>query len=380
MGRKGSFLSEPVSGSGLHEPVWLTKAWGLHLPGGVGGFQTSPRVQVTADKLGLCTWGGPAGTPVFTWLGPGWAGAKVLLGGNLTKRLCVGPHPQHCGEGQLRPNRGLKSWLRPTPAWQRRPSVSGPEGDTAPHGRAATVTAEAACLVLLGPARGLAPVFVQGSLRDNATLQSLSHVQLFVIPQTAARQLPCPSPSPRLCSNPCPSSQWCHPTISSSVVPFSPCLQSCPASGSSPTSQLFASGGLSIGASASASVLPMKWTPRTDLLRDTGWISLQSKGLSGVFSNTTVQKHQLNSLALSFLHSPTLTSIHDHWKNHSFDYRDLCQQRDHQRRVFEFPQGKHHKELPLWPEVPECMLKAIRSTVLSLTAITPTLYWAENFT
>ena len=99
---------------------------------------------------------------------------------------------------------------------------------------------------------------------------------------------PCPSPTPRACSNSCPSSQWCHPTISSSVVPFSSCLQFFPASGSFPTSQLFASGGQSIG--VSASVLPMNiqdWSP----VGWTGWISLQSKGPLRVFSNTTVKKH-----------------------------------------------------------------------------------------
>ena len=104
-------------------------------------------------------------------------------------------------------------------------------------------------------------------------------------------RLPCPSPTPAACSNLCPLSWWCHPTISSSVVPFSSCLQSCPASGSFPMSQFFASGGQSIGVSASASVIPMNiqdWSP----LGWTGWISLQSKGLSRVFSNTTVQKHQ----------------------------------------------------------------------------------------
>ena len=102
---------------------------------------------------------------------------------------------------------------------------------------------------------------------------------------------PCPSPTPRVYPNSCPLSQWCHPTISSSVVPFSSCLQSFPASGSFPMSQLFASGGQSIAVSASTSVLPMNtqdWSP----LGWTGWISLQSKGLSRVFSNTTVQKHQ----------------------------------------------------------------------------------------
>ena len=111
-------------------------------------------------------------------------------------------------------------------------------------------------------------------------------------------RLPCPSPTPRAYSNSCPSSQWCHPPISSSVVPFCSCLQSCPASGSFPISQFFTSGGQSIGVSASASVLPMNiqgWFP----LGWTGWISLQSKGLSRVFSNTTVQKHQFFSTQLS---------------------------------------------------------------------------------
>ena len=101
---------------------------------------------------------------------------------------------------------------------------------------------------------------------------------------------PCPSPTPRVYSNSCPLSQWCHPIISSSVIPFSSCLQSFPASGSFQMSQLFSSGGQSTGVSASTSVLPMNnqdWSP----LGWTGWISLQSKGLSRVFSNTTVQKH-----------------------------------------------------------------------------------------
>ena len=110
---------------------------------------------------------------------------------------------------------------------------------------------------------------------------------------------PCPSPTPRLYSNSCPLSRWCHPTISSSVIPFSSCPQSFPASGSFPVSQFFASDGRTIGVSASASVLPMniqEWFP----LRWTGWISLQSKGLSRVFSSTTVQKHQFFSTQLSF--------------------------------------------------------------------------------
>ena len=109
---------------------------------------------------------------------------------------------------------------------------------------------------------------------------------------------PCPSPTPRVHPNSCPSSQWCHPAISSSVVPFSSCPQSLPASGSFPMSQLFAWGGQGIGVSASASVLPMNtqdWSP----LGWNGWTSLQSKGLSRVFSNTTVQKHQFFGAQLS---------------------------------------------------------------------------------
>ena len=109
---------------------------------------------------------------------------------------------------------------------------------------------------------------------------------------------PCPSPTPRIHPNPCPLSRWCHPTISSSVILFSSCPQSFPASESFPMSQLFASGGQSIGVSASTSVLPMNtqdWSP----LGWTGWISLQSKGLSKVFSNTTVQKYQFFGTQLS---------------------------------------------------------------------------------
>ena len=111
-----------------------------------------------------------------------------------------------------------------------------------------------------------------------------------------------------------PSSQWCHPAISSSVVLFSSCSQSLPASESFPMSQLFAWGGQSTGVSALAS-FPLKksqgWSPS----KWTGWISLQSKGLSRVFSNTTVQKHQFFIAQLS----SQSTSIHDHWKNHSLD-------------------------------------------------------------
>ena len=110
---------------------------------------------------------------------------------------------------------------------------------------------------------------------------------------------PCPSPTPGVYSNPCPLSRWCHPTISSSVVPFSFCPQSFPASGSFPMSQLFASGDQTIGVSVSSSVLPMNiqdWFS----LGWTGWLSLQSKGLSRAFTNTIVQKHQFFNAQLSF--------------------------------------------------------------------------------
>ena len=109
---------------------------------------------------------------------------------------------------------------------------------------------------------------------------------------------PCPSPSPGVHSDSCPSSRWYRPTISSSVIPFSSCLQSLPASGSLPMSQLFPASGQRIGVPASASVLPMniqEWFP----LGWTGWISLQSKGLWRAFSNTTVQKHQFFGAQLS---------------------------------------------------------------------------------
>ena len=125
---------------------------------------------------------------------------------------------------------------------------------------------------------------------------------------------PCPPPTPGVYSNSCPLSQWCHPTISSSVI--SSHLQSFLPSRSLLVSQFFPSGGQSIGVSASESVLPMNIQ---DLLPLgwTGWISLQSKGLPRVFSNNTVQS--IKYLVLSFLYSQTLTSVHDYWKKHSFD-------------------------------------------------------------
>ena len=122
---------------------------------------------------------------------------------------------------------------------------------------------------------------------------------------------PCPSPTSGIYPNSSPLSQWCHPTMLSSVVPFSSCLQSFPESGSFHMSQLFTLGGQSHGVSASRAVLPMNsqdWS-----LGWNGWISLQSKGLSRVFSNATVQKHQFFGAQLS-LQSP-LTSIHDYWKS-----------------------------------------------------------------
>ena len=135
---------------------------------------------------------------------------------------------------------------------------------------------------------------------------------------------PCLSPSPGACSNSCLLSQWCHPTISSSVALFSFCLQSFPALRSFPMSQLFASGSQSVGVSASASVLPMNiqdWFPSGW----TGLISWQSKGLSRVFSNTTVWKHQFLQCSAFFM----VQSSHPYMttgKNHSFDYTDRCRQ------------------------------------------------------
>ena len=127
---------------------------------------------------------------------------------------------------------------------------------------------------------------------------------------------PCPSPTSGFYTNSCPLCRWWHPTISSSVVPLSSCPQSFPALGSFPMSQLFTSGGQSIGVSASTSVFPLKtqgWSPS----EWTGWISLQSKGLSRIFSNIF---KSINSSELSFLHSPTNSHIHTwHWKNHSLD-------------------------------------------------------------
>ena len=131
--------------------------------------------------------------------------------------------------------------------------------------------------------------------------------------------LPCPSPPPVASSNSCPSHWWCHPTISLSVVTFSSHLQSFPVSGSFPTSWFFASGDQSIGVLASTLsfqwILPLGWT---------GWISLPARDSQD--SSPTPQFKSINSSVLGFIYSPILTSIHDYWKNHSFDHMDLCWQ------------------------------------------------------
>ena len=139
-------------------------------------------------------------------------------------------------------------------------------------------------------------------------------------PWIAAARPPCPSPPPGVYSNSCPSSRWCLPAISSSVVPFSSCPQSLPASESFRMSHLFTWGGQSTGVSASGSVLPMNtqdWSP----LGWTGWISAVQGTQE---SSPTPQFKNIDFSVLSFLHSPTLTSRHDHWKNHSLDQMDLC--------------------------------------------------------
>ena len=144
------------------------------------------------------------------------------------------------------------------------------------------------------------------------SVQLLSSVWLIATPWTAACQASL-SPTPRVYSNSCPLSRCCHPAISSSVVPFSSPPSVFPSSRSFQMSQLFPSGGQSIGVSALALVLPMNiqdWFP----LRWTGWISLHSQE-----SSPTPQFKNINSSALNFLNSPILTSIHDHWKNRSFD-------------------------------------------------------------
>ena len=154
-------------------------------------------------------------------------------------------------------------------------------------------------------------------------VQSLSCVWLFATPWTTAHQGPLSSTISRICSNSCPLSWWYYLTISSSDDPISCCPQSFLITGSFPMSRLLSSSGQSIGASASVLLMNIEgWFP----LGLTSLISLQSKGISRVFSNTTLQKHQFS--VLSLLYDPTLTPVHDYWKNNSFDYMDLCQQND----------------------------------------------------
>ena len=145
----------------------------------------------------------------------------------------------------------------------------------------------------------LAALSLSGRMQDFSVQFSCSVVSNSLWPDGLQHaRPPCPLPTPGVYSNSCPLNQWCHPTISSSVIPFSPHLQSFPASGSFQMSQFFTSGGQSIRVSASTSVLPVNiqdWFS----LGLTGWISLQSKGLSRVFSNTTVQKHQFFGTPLS---------------------------------------------------------------------------------
>ena len=145
---------------------------------------------------------------------------------------------------------------------------------------------------------------------DSLQLHGLQHTRL-----------PCPSATPTVYSKSCPLSQQCHPTISSSVIPFSSRPQSFPAAGSFQMSQFFPSGGQSIGVPASTSVLP-KNIQDSSPLGWTGWISLQSKDSQE--TSPMPQIKSINSLALSILYGLTLTSVHDYWKNHSFDYMKLC--------------------------------------------------------
>ena len=154
--------------------------------------------------------------------------------------------------------------------------------------------------------------FSRSVLSDSLQPQGLKHARP-----------PCPSPTCRVYPNSCPLSWWCHPTISSSVIPFLSRLQSFPVSESFQMSQLFTLGGQSIGVSASTSVLPVNtqdWSP----LVWTGWISCSPRDSQE--SSPTPQFKSINSSVLSFLYSPTLTSIHDHWKSHSLDQMDLCWQ------------------------------------------------------
>ena len=147
-----------------------------------------------------------------------------------------------------------------------------------------------------------------------SSVQSLSHVQLFETPWIA--RPPCPSPTPGVHSDSRPLSQWCHPAISSSVLPLSSCPQSLPASESFPNRQLFAWGGRSTGVSALASFLPKN---TQGYLLQNGLVGSPCSPRDSQESSPTPQFKSINSSVLRFLHSPTFTFIHDHWKNHSLD-------------------------------------------------------------
>ena len=200
-----------------------------------------------------------------------------------SKSKALSPRP--CGTHALSQRRSHEPPLAPAAADQ-----------TAQSGLQTDQGCQHACPVLPGhlwcqPGRGyknlLGTQFSRSVVSDSLQPHGLQHARP-----------PCPSPTPRVYSNPCPWSRWCHPTISSSVILFSSHLQSFPASESFPMSQLFAAGGQTLGVSASTSILPMNtqdWSP----LGWTGWISLQSKGFSRVFSHTTVQKHQVFGTQLS---------------------------------------------------------------------------------
>ena len=157
-----------------------------------------------------------------------------------------------------------------------------------------------------------------------SSVQSLSRVQLFVTPWTEARQASL-SPTLRVHSNACSLSQWWHPTISSYVVPFSSCPEYFPASGSFSVNRLFSSGGQSTGDSASASVLPMNIQGGFPL-GSTNLISLLLRDSQK--SSPAPQFEGVDSLVLSLLYGSALTSTHDYWKHHSFDYMDICRQSD----------------------------------------------------
>ena len=185
---------------------------------------------------------------------------------------------------------------------------------------------------------------------------------------------PCSSPTPGVFSNSCPFNRWCHPTISSSVIPFPSCLQSFPASGSFQMSQFFTLDGQSTGVSAATSTLPKNIQ---DLfpLGWTGWISLQSKGLSRVFSNNAVQKHQFFGAQLSFWSNSHIYSRL--WENHSFDYMDFFVGKVMSllfnmlsRLVTAFPPRNNHL-LISWLQSPSAMIlepKKIKSVTVSIVS------------